>query len=256
MAQRPGAPTSRTRAGLAITGGLGVLVVAAVALVPWLGAGAQTPPPPTPGPTAVAVANPTSPPSEPSAEPTLSASPSFAVDSLDPTIDPQWTPQAIEPAPIPSGRLPTRVTVAALGIDIPVTRQTTTYPACGVAMYLMEMSQPGSGRVTYLYAHAQAGNFLPLYQASLVNNGARMVGMLVEVYTGDSLKFTYRIVQVRRHVTTLDGAFAWRGESVFLQTSEGQGATATKLQVVGAHVRTEPADYAAAHPAPKPVTCR
>ena len=162
----------------------------------------------------------------------------------------------IEPAPIPSGRIATRVVVPALRIDLPVTRQTTTYPACDVAMYLMELRQPGGGGVTYLYAHAQAGNFLPLYQESLVNDGARMRGMVVEVYTGDSLKFTYRITEVRRHVTSLDGAFAWQGESVFLQTSEGPSPSTPKLQVVATHVSTAAADHDAAHPQPRPVTCR
>jgi hypothetical protein len=233
------------------------VAVSGVTAASWVARPTIADPATTPQPSAPpAAVHPTSPPSEPSADPTLTAAPTLALESPSPSLDPEWSPQPIAPAPIPSGRVATRVTVTALGIDIPVTRQTTTYPACGVAMYLMELGQPGMGGVTYLYAHAQAGNFLPLYQASLVNDGARMLGMVVEVYTGDSFKFTYRIVEVRRHVTSLDGAFAWRGESVFLQTSEGQGATATKLQVVAAHVAMERADYAAAHPAPQPVTCR
>jgi hypothetical protein len=179
-----------------------------------------------------------------------------ALDSPEPTQTTDQPLVTIQPAPIPEGRIATRVVVPALGIDLAVTRQTTTYPACGVAMYLMELRQPGQGGVTYLYAHAQDGSFLPLLEASLVNDGARMLGMAVEVYTGDSLKFGYRIVEVRRHVTTLDGAFAWQGESVFLQTSEGPGASTPKLQVLAEHVSTEAADFDAAHPQPRPVTCR
>jgi hypothetical protein len=191
---------------------------------------------------------------EPSQEPSLVPTPAQETAQLDPS--PSGPEATILPAPIPDGRVATRVVVQALGIDLPVTRQTTTYPACGVAMYLLELGQPGQGRVTYLYAHAQGGNFLPLYQESLVNDGRRMLGMAVHVYTGDSLRFNYRIVEVRRHVTSLDGAFAWQGESVFLQTSEGPGATSPKLQVVATHVATEPADFDAAHPQPRPVVCR
>ena len=137
-------------------------------------------------------------------------------------------------------------------------RQATPYPACGVAMYIVELDQPGGGQtgVTYLYAHAQTGSFLPLLKMSLVNDGAAMLGMLVDVYTGDSLRFSYRIDEVRRHVTDMSGAFAWDGpESLWLQTSEGQGAAVPKLQVVATLVGQSTVDDAAAHPAPHPVTC-
>jgi hypothetical protein len=122
-------------------------------------------------------------------------------------------------------------------------------------MYLRELRQPGQGGVTYLYAHARVGNFLPLLEASRIADGQRMIGMTVLVYTGDNYRFTYRITQVRRHSTDLAAAFAWRGESVWLQTSEGPKGTIPKLQVVAEHVKTEPTDYASAHPVPRPVYC-
>ena len=92
--------------------------------------------------------------------------------------------------------------------------------------------------------------------SDLVNDGARMVGMPVEVYTGDNVRHTYRIAEVRRHVTTMDGAYGWTGpESVWLQTSEGRGATLPKLQVVATLMSRAAADPAAAHPEPHPVSC-
>jgi hypothetical protein len=202
----------------------------------------------------IAAAGPSTRPTEPPSDPTAAAT--FALESPLGTTGPTRSPELIPPAPIPAGRIATRVVVSGLSIDLPVTRQTTTYPACGVAMYLMELKQPGAGGVTYLYAHAQTGNFLPIYHESLTNDGARMLGMVVDVYTGDSLKFAYRITEVRRHVTSLDGAFAWHGESVFLQTSEGPSASSPKLQVVAQYLSTEPASYDAAHPQPRPVVCR
>ena len=122
-------------------------------------------------------------------------------------------------------------------------------------MYLTAFKQPGQGGVTYLYAHAQAGSFLPLLNASLVDGGAAMVGMTVRVWTGDSYLFTYRISEVRPHQYSLDGAYAWKGESAWLQTSESSGPGTPKLQVVSVFVGSAQVDYAQAHPIPYPVAC-
>jgi hypothetical protein len=255
MARRLQRPTTRSRKFLGVAAGLvGLAAVVAGAALYRPGAvepaaGGDTPS--APGIVADATITPSEPPSDRDATPLPTFEP---LGSATPAVTrPVVT---IEPDPIPDRRIATRVVVPGLGVDLPVTRQTTTYPACGVAMYLMNLHQPGQGGVTYLYAHAQSGNFLPILTESLVNDGARMVGMAIEVYTGDSLKFTYRIVEVRRHVTNLDGAFAWQGESVFLQTSEGPGASTPKLQVVGEIVAMGPASFEASHPQPHPVVCR
>ncbi len=130
-----------------------------------------------------------------------------------------------------------------------------TYPLCNVAMYIQELSQPGEPGATYIYAHARAGMFLPLLEESKRNNGRRMLGMLVQVYTSDDQLFLYEIVEVRRHQTTLDAAFAARDEELWLQTSEGPRGTKEKLQVVARPIGSLPADHDAAHPTPKPVVC-
>ena len=142
-----------------------------------------------------------------------------------------------------------------LNIDLAVTEQRTSYPACNVAMYLKELGQPGEGGPTYLYAHARRGMFLPLLDRSRVSNGASMIGMRVEVYTGDSLKFTYEIDIVHRHARTMNAVMARDGEVLWLQTSEGPRGTIPKLQVAARFVDVEPADYAESHPRPRPVAC-
>jgi hypothetical protein len=180
------------------------------------------------------------------------ASPSLRpTSSVPPTVDPSPT--------IPVERVATRVRVAALGIDLPVIAQPDpSVVPCGVAMYLGHMNQPGANQATYLYAHAQRGMFLPILEASRVNNGFRMIGMIVEVYTSDDMLFLYEVTEVRRHVpfdTGLDDAIAATEDQVWLQTSEGIGTRFPKLQLVGEPLSNGPADPAKAHPSPKPRPC-
>ncbi|MCI0584445.1 MAG: sortase [Chloroflexi bacterium] len=182
--------------------------------------------------------------------------------TLPPTAEPSTTPRPTAgatdtPAPtFPADRVATRVVVAALGIDLPIVRQPDPeYPACNVAMYHEALGQPGEGRATYLYAHARTGMFLPILEASKVNNGASMLGMIVEVYTSDDQLFLYEITEVRRHQLDLDDAVAATTEQLWLQTSEGPKGTKPKTQVVGRFLSTGAADHAAAHPDANPVAC-
>jgi hypothetical protein len=88
-----------------------------------------------------------------------------------------------------------------------------------------------------------------------VNDGAAMIGMLVQVYTSDDRLYLYEITQVRRHALTLDDALAAKTPQLWLQTSEGPKGTPQKLQVVAMPLSDGPADHAAAHPTPHPVVC-
>ena len=76
----------------------------------------------------------------------------------------------------------------------------TSYPPCGVAMWLRELYQPTEPGVTYIAGHARKGMFLPLLNASKTNDGAAMIGKTIYVYTNNSARHTYTIIQVRRHV--------------------------------------------------------
>ncbi|HEX4897024.1 MAG TPA: hypothetical protein VFV53_01545 [Candidatus Limnocylindrales bacterium] len=191
---------------------------------------------------------------EPSETPTIVTLPPTAEPSLTPrpTSGPTDTPVPT----VPADRVATRVVVAALGIDLPVVRQPDpAYPACDVAMYHEALGQPGQGRATYLYAHARTGMFLPILDASKVDNGAAMLGMIVEVYTSDDQLFLYEVTEVRRHQLDLDDAVAATTEEMWLQTSEGPKGTRPKTQVVARFLSTGAADHDAAHPVANPVAC-
>ena len=95
------------------------------------------------------------------------------------------------------------------------------------------LGQPGQGHATYIYAHAREGMFLPLLNASKIQNGKKMLGMIVEVWTSDDQRFLYEITEVRRppdqtSTTPLNA----KSEELWLQTSEGPAGTAGKLQIV------------------------
>jgi hypothetical protein len=187
-------------------------------------------------------------------------------ETLAPTIAPAATPTPVatpvdpnaEPTPDASDRpraFVTRVLIPDLWVDMPVMRGPSGYPPCNVAMYIRELGQPGEGRATYLYAHAREGMFLPILDASRVNNGRRMLGMVVQVYTSDDLLFRYEIVEVRRHQTSLSDALAASQEELWLQTSEGPHGTPGKTQVIARLLTISAGDPGKAHPKPRPVVC-
>lgn len=190
-----------------------------------------------------------------------------AAASTGPTTAPTPSPLITLP-PIPSDTAPsaspsappdrvaTRVRVAALDIDLPVVLQPgEDYPWCNVAMYLEELGQPGQGRATYLYAHARTDMFLPILEESLVDDGASMLGMVVEVWTSDDQLFLYEITEVRRHQVVLTDAANADSEELWLQTSEGPRGTPGKTQVIAVPISQIAADPADAHPEAEPVVC-
>jgi hypothetical protein len=161
----------------------------------------------------------------------------------------------------PPDRVATRVRIAALKIDLPVMKPggPTQHPFCDVAMYYQDarLGQPGQGRATYLYAHAQTGMFLPFLTASKISNGNKMIGMVVEVWTSDDQRFLFVITRVLRHVpvaSAFNGPFAVTTEQLWLQTSEGIGPQ-PKLQIVAEPLSQEAAPHADAHPVPHPRVC-
>ena len=173
-----------------------------------------------------------------------------------------------ESTPIPAptsdtGGVVTRIVIAALKIDLPV----VTLPAngvhyCNVAMWwpYPRFVQPGNPGSVYLLAHARAGMFLPLLEASLVNGGRSLLGAKVQLYTSADWVFTYIVSQVRRHIsssgtTRLSAPLAAADPELWLQTSEGATKASPLLQVVAKLMNARPADHASAHPSPKPTIC-
>ncbi len=149
----------------------------------------------------------------------------------------------------------TRVAIPKLGIDLPVIEQPAGYPRCNVAMYWAAASQPREAGVTFIYAHAQKGMFLPLLTASKIKNGAGLIGLVVHVWTSDSALSTYRITEVRRHQQKFGKMLSITREEVWLETSEGPRGTPGRVVVVARRVSSVSSSYAAAHPRARPVVC-
>lgn len=182
--------------------------------------------------------------------PTLGGPITLPNASAEPTVQPTF----------PADRVATRIVIRRLDIDLPIVLQSDynpDYPVCDVAMYFPDsrLGQPGQGRATYIYAHARTGMFLPLLLQSQRNNGERMLGMTVEVYTSDSWRYLYTITEVRRHTTTITDALNATTEQLWLQTSEGPSGTIPKLQVVAEFLSAAPTDFKSAHPKPRVVIC-
>jgi hypothetical protein len=146
----------------------------------------------------------------------------------------------------------TRISIPSYKINLAVVPGPSGYPYCKVAMYQKMLWQPNEPGITFIYAHARVGMFAPLLTASKISNGAAMVGKLVYVYTSNSLRYTYRISQVRRHVRSITASGS---EQLLLQTSEGPNYRYPKLIVVAQRIAVVPVTYAASHPVPHPQVC-
>jgi hypothetical protein len=149
----------------------------------------------------------------------------------------------------------TRVALAALRIDLPVIVQPGhAFPYCNVALYLSSFSQPGERGPTFIYAHARTGMFLALLQASMVHNGAAMIGMIITVWTSDGLRRSYRVTHVLRHQYVIP-AYNPDVSQLWLQTSEGPYGTYNKLFIEATPIAVAIASDEAAHPTPHPLVC-
>jgi hypothetical protein len=156
-------------------------------------------------------------------------------------------------------RVPTRVRVPELGIDLPVVApppDADHFPFCNVAEYLPGMSRPGRPGVTFIYAHARPGMFLPILEASQTKSGRSMVGLRVDVFASDDRRFTYEVVEVLRHVASLDFAYRATAEQLILQTSEGPSGTAGKTMLIALPLAQAAAAPAEARPSADPMRCR
>jgi hypothetical protein len=192
---------------------------------------------PSPDPSAAVVATPT---------PLITLPP---IGSPQPTATAEATPTLP-----PKDRVVTRVRVRDLGIDLAVVKGNTGYPFCNVAMYLPQLSQPGFGKATYIYAHARDGMFLPL----LETRGYDQRGLTVEVWTSDDWLYRYEITQVRRdqpYTTGLNDPAKAKSEQLWLQTSQGPGRRFGYTQVIAKPIDARATDHDAAHPTARPVNC-
>jgi hypothetical protein len=149
----------------------------------------------------------------------------------------------------------TRVAVSGLGIDLPVIRGPSGYPPCRVALYLAMVAQPREPGITFIYAHARTGMFLPLLTRWRIDRGASLLGRTVRVWTSDSYVSSYRINRVRVTSNGMAGVTSLTRERLWLQTSTGPNTSYPKLIVESYRYSTVRSTYAAAHPTPRPVSC-
>jgi hypothetical protein len=149
----------------------------------------------------------------------------------------------------------TRVAISALNIDLPVVLQPGhSFPYCNVAMYVPSFSQPAEAGPTMLYAHARTGMFLPILTASTISNGASMVGMTIQVWTSNDLRYVYRVNRVWRHRTTVPpGSPAV--QQLWLETSEGPFGTVEKMFLTATLISVGAASHDQSHPTPHRVVC-
>ena len=149
----------------------------------------------------------------------------------------------------------TRVVVSGIGINLPVIRGPSGYPPCRVAMYLAAVAQPREPGITFIYAHARTGMFLPLLTSWRNNRGASLIGRTVLVYTSDSYVSYYKINKVRVAANVMIGVTSLAAERLWLQTSTGPNTSYPKLIAEAYRYRTLRTTYAASHPTPHPVSC-
>jgi hypothetical protein len=139
------------------------------------------------------------------------------------------------------------------GIDLAIVRAPNGYPYCNVAMYMPALNQPTEPGVTFIFAHARKGMFLPLLNQWLKNRGVNLIGLKAYVYTSNSWRYTYQVEKVWKS-KTLDGAFQ-SAEKLWLQTSTGPNFTYPKLFLQLRRVSAVKVTYSEAHPTPHIVRC-
>jgi len=202
----------------------------------------------------------------PSPSPGPTATPTPAAATSEPFTLPPIASDGPSTAPSQSpGAVATRLVVPALNIDLPVVAAgpNERYPLCDAAEWLVAdrtYAYPGAAQPTYLYAHARDGMFGPFLEASMVDDGAALIGMWVELYSDDNQRHIYEITRVLRHVPNspsfLAEVSAATTDQLWLQTSEGHADTSPKLQIVampvGVVAATSPAD---AHPTAAGTVC-
>jgi hypothetical protein len=149
----------------------------------------------------------------------------------------------------------TRVAVSGIGIDRPVIRGPSGYPLCGVAMYLPAVAQPREPGITFIYAHARRGMFLPLLTSWRNNRGASLLGRTVKVWTSDRYVTYYRINKVRVTSNVMIGVRSLTRERLWLQTSTGPNTSYPKLIVEAYRYGSARTTYAASHPTAHPYRC-
>ena len=149
----------------------------------------------------------------------VSGSPPAAGTTAGPSTSP--APQT-SPHPVVANR----ITIARLGIDLPIIEGDGIDAPLGKVSHFPTTSWPGGGSNIYLYAHARDGNFLKLWDAQL--------GDAIAVTLVDGTQRHYVVSEIRPKVawndlSVLDPTPA---EQLTLQTCTSYGYTLPRFIVI------------------------
>ena len=161
--------------------------------------------------------------------------PSIGPVAIDASVRPAHTASAVPsgaPSPSPSqspgasrGIVATRIVIPKLGIDLPIYEGDGYTAQIGKAAHYPTTSWPGSGSLTYLYAHARDNNFIALWDAK--------VGDLIQLKLANGSTAQYRVSRIDRNVPWNDLALLdpTAGELLRLQTCNSSEETAPRFVV-------------------------
>lgn len=189
----------RSRAALLVVA-LGILLVALGVAVGGHGDGLAVTSPPVGSPTAA------------TPRPTL---PAVATASPSPSASPR-----------PEGIVARRIRIARLGIDLRIVEGDGIDAPLDRAAHYPGTGWPDEGTNIYLYAHAQKGMFLALWEAR--------VGDTIELDLVDGSKRTYTVTEVKPKVpwNALEYLQPTPSEQLTLQTSTSYTPTAPRFIVI------------------------
>lgn len=153
---------------------------------------------------------------------------------------PTTTP-LVTPTPAPLGIVARRIRIDRLGIDLQIVEGDGTEAPMNKAAHYPGTGWPGGGVNIYIYAHAQTGMFLTLWDAK--------VGDDVQLDLVDGTTRHYVVTDVTGKVpwNALDYLAATPPERLTLQTSTSYTATAPRFVVIA-----EPAPSTDASPSVVP----
>ncbi len=133
--------------------------------------------------------------------------------------------------PAEAGIRATRITIAWLGIDLAIVEGDGVDAPIGKAAHYPSSAWPGGGSNIYIYAHAQTGMFLTLWNAK--------VGDAITLDLVDGTSRTYVVTHVLPKVAwdALEYLSPTPAEQLTLQTSTSYFATAPRFVVIAVPAR-------------------
>ena len=163
----------------------------------------------------------------PTATPALTATASTGLAASSAATGSASAPPSASPAPSAAGEVrANRITIARLGIDIPIVEGDGIDTPIGKAAHYPGTAWPGGGSNIYLYGHARAGMFIGLWRAR--------VGDRIELGLVDGTSRVYVVTKVLPKVpwNAMHYLDPTRTEQLTLQTCTSNYPTAPRFIVI------------------------